>query len=584
MIDIDKLKRIIFYLVKIVFFCFLMIACKVNPSSKPGKGLIGHWPLAGNAQDISGNEHHAVINGNLDLNCAGPDGSSKSAAGFNGYDSWLEIPEDKSPVIVKDDFSISVWIKPDNKHKDVPGDILSSYDSKNHNGFNLSLKSNMVTTSLANDRQVHFGIDNNQMSEWTDCGRPGNAICAFSLASCNGILYAGTCEPGKNESGHVYSYAGEKQWIDCGSPDSSNGVMALAVFEGKLFAGTGKYRLRGSALPESENPHLGGSVFRYEGGKKWTDCGSLPETEAIGGLVVYNGALYASSMFRPARFCKYEGDKNWKDCGTPEAKMINSELIQPRIEAMCVYNGDLYATSWDGGYVYRYDGSSWTDCGLLGNNTQTYSFAVYHGRLLVGTWPSGRVYRFEGINQWTDMGRLGNEREVMGMLVHNGRLIAGTLPLAEVYSYEGDTIWKKIGRLDFTPDVTYRRAWTMAENDGKVFCSTLPSGKIFSFQTGRNVISPNPLEDGWHHIVAIRSKDRMMLYIDGRESVQSSILDWSSFDMGRSFPLRIGFGTNDYFVGQMADLRIYNRELNSNEIRYLAEPGNISVTKKQITK
>src|SRR5690606_33104255 len=117
-------------------------------------------------------------------------------------------------------------------------------------------------------------------------------------------------------------------------------------------------------------------------------------------------------------------------------------------------------------------------CGQLGDNTQTYSFAVYYGRLYVGTWPRGRVYRFEGNNDWTDVGRLGDELEVMGMLVHNGRLIAGTLPLAEVYSYEGDTIWRKLTRLDHTPDVTYRRAWTMAEHNGKVYCSTLPSGKI----------------------------------------------------------------------------------------------------------
>ena len=46
----------------------------------------------------------------------------------------------------------------------------------------------------------------------------------------------------------------------------------------------------------------------------------------------------------------------------------------------------------------------------------------------------------------------------------NGRLLAGTLPLAEVYQYAGGTEWRLMKRLDHTPDVTYRRAWTMAEH------------------------------------------------------------------------------------------------------------------------
>ena len=59
----------------------------------------------------------------------------------------------------------------------------------------------------------------------------------------------------------------------------------------------------------------------------------------------------------------------------------------------------------------------------------------------------------------------------MGMLVHNGRLVAGTLPWAEVYSYEGDQVWKRLARLDHTPDVKYRRAWTMATTSRNIAMS-----------------------------------------------------------------------------------------------------------------
>jgi hypothetical protein len=381
------------------------------------------------------------------------------------------------------------------------------------------------------------------------------------MAVHEGALYAGTCEPGEKESGRVYRYAGQQQWIDCGAPDRSNSVTSLAVYNGQLYAGTGKYRLAGSALPESQNAQLGGRVFRYAGAERWIDCGQLPQVEAVGGLTIFRGQLYASSLYRPAGFFRYEGETRWVDAGTPGGKRVN---------ALAVYNGHLYASSYDGGDVYRCDGTSWTHCGRLGENTQTYSFAVYRGRLYVGTWPSGRVYRFEDVGQWTDAGRLGEELEVMGMLVHNGRLLAGTLPLAEVYCYEGDTIWKQLTRLDHTPDVKYRRAWTMAEHDGRLFCSTLPSGRIFAFEAGRNATWGHPLTAGWHHIAAVKSNDRLSLYVDGERVAQSSSLDSMQYDLDSGASLQIGFGANDYFHGRLAHLRLYRRILNPAEIRRLA--------------
>jgi len=381
----------------------------------------------------------------------------------------------------------------------------------------------------------------------------------------DGDLYAGTCEPGAVESGRVYRYAGGQQWIDCGAPDRSNSVTALTVHRGQLYAGTGKYRVAGSSLPESENTQLGGRIFRYAGGERWIDCGSLPSTEAIGGLVVFRGQLYASSLYRPAGFYRYGGDAGWIDCGTPDGK---------RVVALGVYNGFLYATSYDGGYVYRYDGEKWTDCGRLGENTQTYSFAVYQGRWHVGTWPSGRVYRFEEVDHWTDVGRLGEELEVMGMLVHNGRLLAGTLPLAEVYSYEGDAAWRRLTRLDHTPDVKYRRAWTMAEHDGRVFCSTLPSGKVFAFEAGRNVLFGHPFPKGWQHVAAVRADGRLSLYLDGNRVAQSPVIEDKPVDIDAGVPLRIGFGANDFFHGSLAGVRLYGRALHAGEIRKLAQtPG-----------
>src|SRR5690606_3722550 len=123
------------------------------------------------------------------------------------------------------------------------GDMVSQYSPKQRKGFELNLKSNAVTTSHANDRHLNFWVDDNENDQWTDVGKPGNALLAFALTEFNGNLYAGTCEVGLNEKGHVYRYDGGDKWVDYGSPDQSNSVMALAVYEDALYGGTGKYRV-----------------------------------------------------------------------------------------------------------------------------------------------------------------------------------------------------------------------------------------------------------------------------------------------------------------------------------------------------
>jgi hypothetical protein len=525
-------------------------------------GLIAHWPLDGDGTNLVDGGPEAVPHGVL-FTAQSPRGTA--AAAFNGRDAWLEVSASEAGLTGEENFSISVWVRASDATDDVPGDIISRYDAAARTGFHLGIKTSSVTTSQANFRQLQFGIDANHASEWVARGRPGNALLAFALCEHNGDLYAGTCEPGPDEAGHVYRLDEDNGWTDLGTLDGSNSVTALAVFEGRLYAATGKYRVAGSALPESENQTLGGRIFRLEETGEWTECGQLSGVEAVACLVVYDGQLYASSLYAPAAFFRYDGDNAWTECGVPDGT---------RVEAMAVYNGHLYATSYDRGHVSRFDGENWTDCGQLGDaaeNTQTYSLSVYEGRLYCGTWRSGRVYRFEDVGEWTDVGRLGEELEVMGMLVHNGRLIAGTLPLAEVYQYDGGDTWSRLTQLDETPDVRYRRAWTMAEHRGEVYCSTLPSGQVYSWQAGRLATSRREFPSGWHHVAAVKTDGRLELYIDGALDSVSEEFDAAAYRLDAETSLRIGSGPNDFFAGELSDLRIYRRSLNESEIQSLAE-------------
>lgn len=487
-----------------------------------------------------------------------PDGASFDGRGNGPAETDFGISP--TELLGQGDFTLSLWLNaPDGN--DVPGDLLSWRDEASQKGVLLSLKTNPgVTASESNRRHLQFSIDDGRKSPWIDRGRPGgeHSLMAFALAVHEGQLYAGTCEPYSGRTGHVYRLEADDHWVSCGSPDRSNSVIALIVHEGQMYAGTGKYRVAGSSLTESESTERGGRIFRYLGGDQWELVGDLPETEAVGGFAVYGRRLHASSFYRPAGFFRYEGGKEWTSLPVPEGTPRDggTENEPKRTLALAAHDGSLYASSYDGGRVYRWDGTSWTDLGQIGDNTQTYSFTPYEGRILVSTWPSGKVYRLEKDDAWTDLGQLGNEMEVMGMTVHHGRLLGGTLPLAEIYEYRGGSKWERHTQLDLTPDVKYHRAWTMAEHDGEVYCSTLPSGHVYSWRAGAGIAWGHSLPEGWHHVVAIRSAEKIALHLDG-ELVAERSLEGEPFDLRHGGKLRIGSGPNDHFLGQIRDLRIY---------------------------
>ena len=234
------------------------------------------------------------------------------------------------------------------------------------------------------------------------------------------------------------------------------------------------------------------------------------------------------------------------------------------------YNGAIYATGYDEGAVYRFDGETWSRTGRLGDSTQVYGFAVYQGELHAGTWPKATVYRYGGDSNWVSIGRLGEEQEVMGPNVYNGKLYYGSLPLARIFRYDGEHDWHPIGRVDHTPDVKYRRAWSMAVYQGRLFVGTLPSGQVWSFEAGRNVSYDRPLAPGWRHIAAVRGGDVLKLYVDGVEVARSSRMGPAKLDLTNDEPLRIGFGQHDFYNGEMRDVRIYLRRLSGEEIGRLS--------------
>lgn len=541
----------------------LALALSASPLAADEPQLIGHWKLQGSAADSSGHKLDGKATG-IKFVDGGPTADLKKSAHFNGRDSAITVESSDRLDFGSDPFSVSTWVHTEEELADVLGDLVSRYDADARKGFNLTLMHNVgQTTGQANYRQLQFGIDDEKLDdEWTDHGRLGDAVLVYSFLVHDGKLYASTCEAEETGRGHIFRYEGGDEWTDIGSPDPANSISCLAGYNGDIYATATKYRLKGSALSESENESLGGTIYKYVDDGEWEVVGKLPEVEAFAGLAVFKGKLYATSLYAPAAIYRYEGGTEWTSVGVPEGKRVN---------ALAVWNGELWATSYDQGAVFRYDGERWIHTGVLGESTQTYAFAVYDGNLYCGCWPGGDVYRYDGDGQWVDVGQLGEEREVMGMAVYNGQMYAGTLPLAQVYRFDGPDEWTITGRIDMTPDVTYRRAWTMAVYEGRLFAGVLPSGRVWSIEAGKMATADREFPAGWHHVAAVKGADTLTLYVDGEAIAESTEFDAEDFELNPDVPLTIGFGQHDHFNGRMADVRLYRGELSQEAVKSLAK-------------
>ena len=229
-----------------------------------GKGLIGYWKLQGDCRDYSGKGNHGINHG-VDL----------QEGGFNGRDSYIEVSNSKFLALGKRDFSICAWIHTDNGLEDVIGDVVSKYDSKLRRGINLSIKSSSGGyQSSGDDKQVHFGLDNGRLGKWFDCGRPSETsnYVSNSLTVFQGKLYAAITDA-RNEKDwcHVFRYEGERNWVDCGrvGDGKTTGVIPLIVHKGELYAATTTYEWTRVLAGDYDSSR----VYRYEGGKRWKDCG-----------------------------------------------------------------------------------------------------------------------------------------------------------------------------------------------------------------------------------------------------------------------------------------------------------------------
>jgi len=549
-----------------------------GPAESLEAGCVGYWKLTGDCKDYSGHNNHGINHGvELDL---------KNGGKFDGKHSYIEVPNHKSLCFGNRDFAIAAWIKCANNTDSIPGDIVNKYDPTLRKGINFHVSSSSPGYSSMSDvRNVHFGIDDAVEGKWVDCGRPWPSNTLIGpLIVYQGQLYTGIADAADpKDACRVFRYAGGKKWIDCGRLGSDPKVLSvipMIVHKGRLYAGTGTWDWIKCFAGKAGPAH----IYRYEGGTNWHDCGPLGGESQSLSLVSFDGNLY-SSVNRD-RIYRYDGDNKWTSCTQGWFDHHNS---------MMVFHGNLYCARQT---VRRYKGEkTWEVVGWFKdkyNITQIYCMVAYRGEMYLGSWPEGIMLKYEGGRNWQDCGYVGIDKkweinEINDFQVYNGKLYAGAIPKAEVWRYEGGKNWTRIKQLVNNPKwspekegiETWNRVPCMAVYQGRLYAGTstchgradandkTDAGKVFSWEAGKCVSYDHDLGTEWRHLAAVRQKDRLKLYVDGKLIVTPSAFKPADYDVSNDKNLLIGFGAEDYFNGNIRELRIYNRSLSANQVAQL---------------
>jgi len=552
--------------------------------AQPQPRLIAHWKLDGNCADSAGSNDG--INKNVTF-VEDVDGRKNGAAFFSGHDCFIEVPDSETFKFAANTFSISLWVKVKDTAA-VFGDLIQKYDPVARRGLNVYIAGSSPGYDSTSDvRNVHFGIDNGIVSDWSDCGKPSPTVPLITtMVVYKNNLYAGiaAAEP-PDQAGRVFRYTGDKKWIDCGrlgNDDLTPSIQSMIVHQGMLYAATGTWDWQKG----SKGMFGPVGVYRYEGGKNWQCCGHVGQGSRLLSLASYNGKLYVTDD-RDKIFC-YE-DNKWVCCGVPKDER--------QVNALGVFNGHLYGGTQ--GSIYRYDGDSRWIC--VGKQpfgiTQVHKIQVHQGNMYIGTWPWGQVLRYQGPDNWIDCGSIGIGRdygtdEVMELITYNGKLYGGVIPQAEVYRYEGAQNWTLMKRLvtraDWTREnwrkVMYARSRVpcMTIYQGKLFAGTgncfarcepnLPYelGRIYCMEAGRNVSLDDDLGYTWKHLALVRADDCLRLYVDGDLKQSSPAFNRTDdYNISNDQPLLIGFGSLNYFNGALDDIRIYQGVLTTQKVQIL---------------
>lgn len=135
--------------------------------------------------------------------------------------------------------------------------------------------------------------------------------------------------------------------------------------------------------------------------------------------------------------------------------------------------------------------------------------------------------------------------------------------VGEMTAIGSDTRIVQVGDKGTSPFVRYALEWGTSDfkvetNDGASAVSTASGLGPFVWET-------------WHHVCAVISSVERAVYVNGKKGTAGAGVTPATTTDACS----IGYSTafSNYFVGKIADVRIYNRALSADEVARLYDPG-----------
>lgn len=331
----------------------------------------------------------------------------------------------------------------------------------------------------------------------------GDVAAAYHPASRRGwtlgFLDSSPCgnHPNDRELCFTLDAASAPVWTDLGKPsEAAIMVAALAVLDGSLYVGTWE-----------DAPSNRGHVYRLDG-DRWHDCGSPWDCNAVSRLAVYEGVLYAGvSRLRGGgsgmpdslnqnpggHVLRFEGT-SWTDLGQLGDADSVAGLVpwHGDLYAIPMYSEGLFRLAESGGWEWRGSpGRRLLALGVhddalygLGNDHANVDSAVAQtaAGIVVPARSSeggGGVFRYDGGTDWTSLGMQPKTTQLYSIETFGDAMYVGTWPQGLVYRHDGGQRWTSVGRLGDETEVMNLLAF-----GGNLLGGSLPKAQVFRMDPG----------------------------------------------------------------------------------------------------
>ena len=335
---------------------------------------------------------------------------------INIGDAWKE----GTPYIKTSEPKSSVWVVKATKHESE----TYIYSTVVYNG-------KLYGGTYPNGKLLEW----NGVDAWVEvAGQFGSDDYIYSLCVYNGKLYGGTYD-----SGSLLEWNGVDAWIDKTTASAYFGpVQSMVVYDEQLYAcvtpsypGTHNlvkwndvdawvdvaptaYHPTGTSPVQNltiYNDKLYGSrglrgyLFEFNGSNAWvvkTDSFYLDgRICSIGGLVVWNGGLYASIMVYNYGN-NYGGIIKWNDVDDWGVGYV--AVVDNGANTIIVYNDKIYCMPVESCRLYEY-GTGFVADHILHN--YGVSPVVYNNKLYTGTYDGGQLLEwYAGGDEWRQVDKL----------------------------------------------------------------------------------------------------------------------------------------------------------------------------------